>query len=181
MLINEPSAVLRLIQLRLYDENGDGLSLLTGFSVGQSKISKNGGAFVNTVNLPQAVASGSAGTFTLQLALSEVDTEGTLRLQISPTNGQVYDAVDEVRASSVDSAAVALAVGDIVIDANAPEGARTLKEQVNIIAAFAAGEGVGFPQSVIQSITYKSLGGDKTRLASTISGGRRVLDDVDGT
>lgn len=181
MLLNQPLAALRLVSMRLLDENGDGLPLATTISVGQCKISKAGAAFANTVNVPTAVSGGTAGSFQLQLELSEVDTVGVLRIQVSPTGGQVADLVDEVATSSTEAAAVATAVGDLVLDSTAPEGARTLKESVNIIASFAAGEGTGFPSSVIQTVTYKSLSGDKTRFQSSISGGRRTVDDADGT
>ena len=181
MLLSEPLAALRVVHMRLLDTAGNGLSLATVFSAGQAKISKAGGAFANTVNLPTAIATGVAGTFTLQLELAEVNTVGQLRIQISPTGGQVYDAVDEVRETSVDSASIAAAVGNLVIDANAPAGTQKLKEAINIIAAYAAGSGTGFPTSVIQSITHKSLGGNKTRLKTSISGGARVIDEVDGT
>lgn len=181
MLLNEPTAALRVVHMRLFDTAGNGLPLATSFVAGQCKISKAGGVFTNTTNLPTAIASGVPGTFTLQLTLAEVDTVGQLRIQVSPTGGQVYDAVDEVRSTSLDSAAVAAAVKDEVIDANAPEGAQTIGETLNIIAAWAAGGGDGYPQSVAQTTTHKSLGGDKTRFGSNISGGRRVIDDLDGT
>lgn len=181
MLLNEPTAALRVVHMYLLDTTGAGLPLATVFSAGQCKISKAGGAFANTVNLPQPIATGVAGTFTLQLELAEVNTVGQLRIQVSPTGGRVWDAVDEVRETSVDSSSIAAAVGNLVIDSNAPAGAQKLKEALNIIAAYVAGPGIGFPTSVLQSITHEALGGNKTRLKTSISGGERVIDEVDGT
>lgn len=181
MILNEPTAALRLVSLRLLATDGSGLPLATVFVAGQVKIIKASGAPTNSVNLPVAVSGAVAGTFTLQLELTEVDTVGQLRIQISPTNGQYAEYVDEVRSSSTDAAAIATAVGTLVIDSSAPIGARTLAENINIIASFAASPSTGYPQSVIQTVTHKSLGGNKTRLKTSISGGSRVIDTIDGT
>lgn len=161
MLLNEPSAAMRVVELNLLTIDGAGLPLSTVFSIGQCKIKKAGGAFANTVNLPQAVASGAAGSFTLQLTVGEVDTPGPLRLQISPTGGQVADLVDVVNTNPVEAAAVASAVF-----AQIYEGSATFLDLMRDLGAVFTGDAV----DLTSSPKFKDSTG-AVRVAFTVGGG----------
>lgn len=78
---NEPLEALRTLSATLYDTNGDLLPAATVWSAGMVKVSKAGGAFTNTVNLPTSVSGGGDGDFDLVLDLTEVDTIGNLRIR----------------------------------------------------------------------------------------------------
>ena len=186
MLQSQPTASLRVLSATLYDLAGAPLSSGTSWLAGMVKISKANGAFANTTNLPTAVTGGADNSFKLQLEIAEVDTLGPLRIQFFDSVGGdlIAEYTDDVVAGvdvvvSVDGVAESLL--DVVLDANAPEGAQTLKEAFNLVTSYIAGPGTGFPFSLVQSLTFKSLGGDKTRIAGSVSNGERTISQVDGT
>lgn len=181
MLLNEPNPNLRILAARILDGSGNGLASSYVWSTGEVKVSKGGGAFVNAVNLPTFPSGASAGSWNLQLAADEVDTEGPLRVQFSPSGGQFVEYVDEVRAAI---AAVAPSTSDIVAalqamvtDPDAPVNARTFLEQWNILVAYAAAGGTGLdgPVGVI-----KSLDGATDRIAFRVQSGVRTITSRDG-
>lgn len=82
LLAGQPTASLRALSVRLLTPGGLGLPLNTVFSVGDAKVSLNGATFVNSVNLPIALVGGAAGSFNLQLDVTEVPAPGQIRIQI---------------------------------------------------------------------------------------------------
>lgn len=78
---NEPNVELRTISATLYDALGVLVPAGTVWAAGMSKVSKAGGAFVNTAALPLAVPGGGDGAFDLELTIAECDTVGTLRVR----------------------------------------------------------------------------------------------------
>lgn len=87
MIQNEPNEELRTVSATLYASNGDLLPAATVWSAGMVKISKAGGPFVDTVNLPVAVAGGGDGAFDLVLTVEEVDTVGMVRVRFYSSPG----------------------------------------------------------------------------------------------
>lgn len=86
MLQNEPNEELRTVSATLYLLNGDFLPESTVWQPGMVKISKAGGPFVNTTNLPVPV-SGGEGAFDLVLTVAEVDTVGVIRVRFYDSPG----------------------------------------------------------------------------------------------
>lgn len=87
MLLDEPIAALRTLSTTLTDVAGVLLPLATSWLAGMVKVSRNGGVFVDAVNLPVAVTAGGDGAFDLEIALAEISTPGTIHVRF-------YDAVD---------------------------------------------------------------------------------------
>lgn len=84
--------------------------------------------------------------------------------------------------ATVDNSAIASAVLGFVLDPLAPAIFRTPQQLFNVLAAWLAGQGDGFPFNVQQQSSYQSVGDPtKTRLATVISGGKRTVDTADGT
>lgn len=110
MLVSEPTAALRTVQVRLFNLAGAGLDPAHSWAAGEVKIRKSGGSFANTTNLPTAVTGGEDGSFEILLTLAEVDTVGTLRLQFTPAGGEFAEYVDDVVASIGTSAAEVMSV-----------------------------------------------------------------------
>lgn len=81
MIQNQPVEALRTLSATVYDANGDLLPAATSWVAGMVKISKAGGAFTNTTNLPTSVSGGGDGDFDLILTVGEVDTIGNLRVR----------------------------------------------------------------------------------------------------
>lgn len=133
-----------------------------------------------------------AGTGAGQSRVSTGYTGSSRTMAVSPNWKTAPDSTSILRVlpisgsgsgggGSVDAAAVALAILNTVIDANAPANAQTVKHVLNLTASYVAGPGTGYPQNMSQQLTLKSLGGDKTRLAGTVSGGARTVDTADGS
>lgn len=144
------------------------------------RISKNGDSDSDGDNLvSEHDPDEFPGLYFYECSEDEVNTLGVLVLRIAYEGMEPREIAVQIVAAS--TAATAADVGNLVLDENAPAGMQTLKEMINIIAAYVAGEGLGFPFGVQQTQTYKSLDGTKTRLAGTISGGRRTRTTGDGT
>jgi hypothetical protein len=179
IILNEPTAALRVLAVRLVDEDGDPLALAHAFVAGDVKISKAGAAFVTTANLPTPIADGQAGSFNLQLELAEVDTVGKYRVQFTDDGEFLEEIFFDVRAAaSVDVNAVVAAIFAHVADADAPEDVRTFQEQWNALIGRELGDGDGIdgPQ-----FSIKGLDGVKVRAAGTVQSGKRRYTTRDGT
>lgn len=94
---HESVASNRLLDVTIYDANGDLLDADTEWSAGMVKVSKAGGAFANASALP--VTEGSDGAFQLQLSIGEVDTVGNVRVRFYTSGGTLLgEYVAPVRA-----------------------------------------------------------------------------------
>lgn len=101
---NEPLASLRTLSATIYDTNGVLLPEATSWVAGMVMISKAGGAFANSTNLPTSVSGGGDGDFDLILTVSEVDTIGNLRIRFFDDaigTNLLAEYVDQVIASTV--------------------------------------------------------------------------------
>lgn len=96
------------------------------------------------------------------------------------TPGTMGQIMQDIALSPIDPEAVAASVLDVVLDPDAPEGAQKLKEVLNIVASYVAGDGDGYSPSIAQTISYKKLGQEDTRLVGTVSGGKRTITKRDG-
>lgn len=86
MIQHEPNEELRTVSATLYAMNGDLLPAATVWVAGMVRISKAGGPFADTVNLPVSVSS-EDGAFDLVLDVSEVDTVGVVRVRFYASVG----------------------------------------------------------------------------------------------
>jgi len=84
MDINEPNAGLRTVNLFLVDSFGNGVAGLT-FAPGDGKVQvhEHGGVWANSVNAVVELAGGAAGEYSLELALTEVNTAGPLMYAVN--------------------------------------------------------------------------------------------------
>ncbi len=170
ILLNEPTAALRVLSVRILDNSGAALPASHPWSPGEVRVRRPGpagAAFVNALNAPVAVAGGIEGSFDLQLELSEVATEGKLRVQFTPAGGQVVELVDEVRAHALE-----LAIDPL---AHAGEG-RTAGECLNLAAAYASGDARGLdgPVGSIDSLAHDPTQRVK-RIEFTVQSGKRTI------
>lgn len=168
ILLNEPTAALRALAIRLLDTGGAGLPANHSWSAGEVKVRRPGaGSFVNSVNLPTVPTGGAAGSFDLALDLAEVAAEGIGRVQFSPSGGAFAEFLYEVRKH----------VLDLVVDPLAAAGGgQTARECINLAAAYAAGDGVGL-DGPVGSIS--SLASDPAqaihRIEFTCQAGKRTV------
>lgn len=170
ILVNEPTAELRVLAVRLLDTGGAGLAANHSWAAGEVKVRRPGaagGAFVAAINTPVAVTGGAAGSFDLQLDPAEVAVEGRIRVQFAPAGGQFAEYIDEVRAHAF----------DVVIDPLAAVGdGRTGRECVNLAAAYASGDGRGLDGPVG---SFDSLASDPAqrvhRIEFTVQSGKRTV------
>lgn len=90
--LDEGSSALLKIIIKMVDAT-DGFTEETGitFAVGDVKISKNGGAFANTTNLPTEV-SGGFGSYVLTLGSTEVDTAGVVEIRATKAGSRNFYA-----------------------------------------------------------------------------------------
>ncbi len=105
MLLNEPIAKLRTLSATLLAADGETLlSLATVWLTGMVKVSRNGSAFVDAVNLPVAVTGGGDGAFDIEIALAEIATPGTIRVRFFDAVGGnlIAEYTDEVEATADD-------------------------------------------------------------------------------
>src|ERR1044071_4113264 len=126
-LVNEPTAALRVLSVRLFTTGGgSGLSAGHSWIAGEVKVRRPGASsFTNSVNLPTAVTGGVAGTFDLALDLAELAAEGWLRVQFIPAGGDFAEFIAEVRAHAL----------DLVLDPLAASGGgRLARECLNLAA-----------------------------------------------
>ena len=68
--------------MTVYSLLGALLPAATMWIPGMVKISKNGGAFANTVSLPVSISGGGDGDFDLVLSVAETDTIGNIRIRV---------------------------------------------------------------------------------------------------
>jgi hypothetical protein len=159
-----------VLSVRLLDMTGNGLSANHSWIAGEVKVRRPGppgGAFVNAVNLPLAIAGGAAGSFDLQLDAAEVAAEGRIRVQFIPAGGAFAELVEEVRAHAL----------DLVVDPLAAAGAgRLARECLNLAAAYACGDARGLDGPVG---SFDSLAADPAqrfhRIEFTIQSGKRSI------
>lgn len=170
-LLNEPTATLRVLAVRLLDTGGAGLSAGHSWSAGEVKVRRPGaggaGGFQNAVNLPTAVTGGAAGSFDLAIDLAELAAEGIGRVQFSPSGGAFAEFIYEVRAHAL----------DLVLDPLAAiGGGRTARECINLAAAYSAGDAVGLDGPVG---SIDSLASDPAqrfhRIEFTCQAGKRTV------
>ncbi len=179
MILNESNADLRILDARLLGLDGNGLDAAHSWASGEVKISKNGGAFTNTANNPTAVASGLTGSFRLQIALAEVDTKGSLRVQFNPAGGYPAEYADVVIDALAGAAAVAAipsapsaSVIAAAVIAVVIEGTETLGDQIRLITSVLAGPATGIGTA---SPSFYSKDGLVLRVAGTIAAGIRTI------
>lgn len=196
MIISDISAARRRIPVYLTDVDGAPVPGLTGWTGAEITIAKNGAADVNFAGtMSENNGSGlGAGHYTYECTVGEIDTQGKIVLKVNKAGAQPYawaEDIDPNLASAiagialapitVDTGVIAEAVADLVMDDTAPVGMRTLRENVNVIASYIAGEADGYPPSAAQQLSYKKLGdSEETRLVGTVSGGRRTISKADG-
>lgn len=97
MQLNEPNAELRVISDRLYDNTGTPLALNHVFSVGDLKIIQPDGTIANTSALPTPTPNSTIpGSFNIQLAQSEIQQEGNVKLQLHGTGLQDWEWVEPI-------------------------------------------------------------------------------------
>jgi hypothetical protein len=76
------------------------LPLATAWNAGMVKASRNGGAFVDAMNLPVPVTGGGDGAFDLEVALSEVSSPGTIRVRFFDALGELIgEFTDDIEAT----------------------------------------------------------------------------------
>jgi len=170
ILVSEPAEALRVVSVRLLNTDGTGLGADHVWTPGEVKVRRPGaagGAFVEAINQPIAVAGGADGSFDLQLELAEVASEGKIRVQFAPAGGQLAEVIDDVRAHALE-----LAVDPL---ANAGEG-RTARECINLTAAYASGDGRGLdgPVGSIDSLAHDPAQRVK-RIEFTVQSGKRTV------
>jgi hypothetical protein len=174
LLLNEPTAALRALAVRLLDTGGAGLPANHSWIAGEVKVRRPGASsFVNSVNLPTAVTGGAAGSFDLAIDLAEVAAEGIGRVQFSPSGGAFAEFIYEVRAHAL----------DLVIDPLAAVGGgHTARECLNLAAAYSAGDAVGL-DGPVGSIS--SLASDPAqrihRIEFTCQAGKRTVTARQGS
>jgi hypothetical protein len=179
MIQNQPTASLRTLSALLYDAYGSPLPSGTSWEAGMVKLSKANGAFVNTTNLPTAVADGADNSFVLQLEITEVNTLGPLRIQLfdEPDGNVIAEYVDEVVAdladtledahggglwtSAVDSAEIATEVWGAIL-----EETHTASDLVRLLVAIAAGDRVDDEDA--GTSVYYGLDGSTERATGTV-------------
>lgn len=101
---NEPVEALRTLSATIYDVDGDLVPAAFTWLAGMVRISKAGGAFANTANLPNSVSGGGDGDFDLVLTTTEVDTIGNIRVRFyddAVGTNLLAEYVDQVVASTV--------------------------------------------------------------------------------
>jgi hypothetical protein len=170
ILVNEPTAALRVLSVRLLDTAGNGLPANHTWVAGEVKVRRPGaigGAFLAAVSLPVAIAGGAAGSFDLELDATEVAAEGRLRVQFTPAGGAFTEVVEEVRAHAL----------ELVVDPLAAAGAgRLARECINLAASYAAGDARGLDGPVG---SFDSLAADPSqrfhRIEFTIQTGKRTI------
>lgn len=170
ILVNEPTAALRVLAFRLLDAGGAGLPATHTWLPGEVKVRRPGpvgATFVNAINVPVAVAGAAAGAFELQLELAEVAAEGRIRIQFAPAGGQLAELVEEVRAHAL----------ELVLDplVNVGEG-RTARECLNLATSYACGDGRGLdgPVGSIDSLAADPAQRVK-RIEFTVQSGKRTV------
>lgn len=174
LILNEPTAALRVIALRFDDLDPDHVWI-----DGEVKVSKNGLDFANAVNLPVAVDGGDDSAWNLELDATEVNAQGLLRVQFIVGGELLDEKTFQVRAAAaVDVAAVVAAIFAFIPDPDAPVGCQTIQEQWNCAMADAMADGTGIDGPIF---AIKALSGLKTRLAGTVRSGNRVYTKRDGT
>jgi hypothetical protein len=168
-LVNEPTAALRVLSVRLLDSGGvNGLPANHSWSAGEVKVRRPGASsFVNSVNLPTAVTGGAAGTFDLALDLAELAAEGWGRVQFAPAGGAFAEFLYEVRAHAL----------DLVIDPLAAVGGgRTPREILNLIGAALAGDGIGLDGPVGSFSSLAATPAERIhRIEFVIQAGKRTV------
>lgn len=164
MIQSQPLANLRLLQALLYDTAGAALSAAVVWVAGMARLSKAGGAFVNTTNLPSTVTGGGANSFKLQLTAAECDTLGTLRIQFfdAAAGSLIAEYVDEVVVDTLDTVV---------------ENGKTLKSHINVIKSATAGKAAGFDGLVR---TYRDDADTKDRITATTAFTGRTAVVTDG-
>lgn len=170
MLLNEPTAALRVLSVRLLATGGAGLLPGHSWAPGEVLVRRPGtvgGAFVAAVNAPVAITGGSDGSFDLQLDLAEVAAEGIGRVQFAPAGGQFAEATYEVMAHAL----------ELVLDPLVTAGkGRTASECINIAAAYAAGDARGLdgPVGSIDSLADDPAQRVK-RVEFSVQSGKRTI------
>jgi len=170
ILVDEPTAALRVLAVRLVDTDGAGLPPTHTWLPGDVRIRRPGaagGAFVDAINAPIAVAGGAAGSFDLQLELAEVAAEGKLRVQFAPAGGELVELVEEVRSHAL----------EFVLDPRVDAGdGRTARECINLAAAYASGDARGLdgPVGSFDSLAHDPAQRVK-RIEFTVQSGKRTV------
>lgn len=111
-------------------------------------------------------------------------TVAAMQTAVLAATDAILAAIGEIEGGdiTVDLDEMREAVLTAVLDANAPVGAKTLGDIMNIFASYIAGEADGYPTGLSQQLTYKKLDGSgEPRLVGTVSGGRRTVSLKDGT
>lgn len=174
LILNEPTAALRVIALRFDDLDPDHVWI-----DGEVKVSANGVDFANAVNLPIAVGGGDPSAWNFAFHASELAAVGLLRVQFIVGGELLDEKVFQVRAAAaVDVAAVVAAWWAHVPDPDAPEDCRTAQEQWNSLVTCDLGDGTGIDGPVFE---VTAPGSGKARLAGTVRSGRRIFTKRDGT
>lgn len=173
ILIDEPTAALRVLRVRLLDTPGtSGLPNNHSWSAAEVKVCKPGTiTFVSTVNLPVAltggIGAGAAGSFDLQLDLAEVAAEGVGRVQFAPAGGSFAEFTYEVRSHAL----------DLVLNPNANLGTgRLARECINLAASYAAADARGLDGpvgSIDQIVSAPTVAGHAIEF--TIQSGKRTV------
>lgn len=176
ILLNEPTAALRVLSVRLLATGGAGLSPSHTWVPGEVLVRRPGavgGSFQAAVNNPVAVTGGQDGSFDLQLDLAEVAAEGIGRVQFAPAGGQFAEFTYEARAHAL----------DLVVDSLAAVGTgRTARECINLAAACLIGDARGLDGPVG---SIDSLASDPAqrfhRIEFAVQSGKRTVTLRNGT
>lgn len=151
---NEPNANLRKLVMTLYDAAGNPLDGATSWSSGLTKISKGGGAFSNTTNLPAGMGGGAENSFLLQLTVDEVNTLGPIVVQVFDVGGALLAEFGDAVVDSAEGGSGVIRSGtaqdggaqSIVLDEDASSVNDSYK---NAIVVITAGAGAGQINQII--------------------------------
>ena len=113
MLLNQSTAALRVIPMRLYDASGVALSAAHVFAAGDVKLIQPDGTIANATNLPTPVTNTViAGSFNFQLEQSEIQQLGELRIQVHGASYSDFEWVETIEGYEVVSGSAALPPGN---------------------------------------------------------------------
>lgn len=96
MNVDEPSATLRTLPMRLYDNTGADMPLAHVFVAGDVKVIQPDGTVANAAALPVPITGASAGSFQFTLARTEIQQPGYIRIQVASSTTQFYEWIENI-------------------------------------------------------------------------------------
>lgn len=186
--LNQPTAALRVIRARIFDNGGVPLSLAHVFVLHELKIIMPDNTIADASSLPTPVAGAADGTFDIQISQAEISVQvGAYRWQLSGASYTFQEWIADVRLPMVASTLFAAIIEGVnQIDGGGEAGGQnvTFVQAMREILAYASHNATGLDGA---NPVYKSRGagapasGARNRMVATIVNGNRTVTSRDNT